>query len=669
MEQQEKNLVFFTKKKIIFISMALLIFITFVVLMSKFFFNIKFDQIFNTISNSFQKNSNFFLWLFLLFGFPIFNCWWRIWPYHIKLKENNIYVEWYNWLIFCFITFLISSITPFAIGSEPYIIYWMSKKGLTAKEATSIVASVMVFNPFIQVLITWPSFFILSASYNDFKADPKWLTSFWLVFFGLMIDLIGTIFWFAISFSKKFHFLINLIINKIRKILKMQYKSKEEIKEEFIINGSFKKKFVKQIKDYKFVTILIIGSLISNFYYYGLLIISFNFIDPNNNLNPGLLFNYINVATTANNFTPIPGAEGSLQAIILIFINASAQKQNTGITINQIQLKNLLDSSVVIWRTFSFYITTIIGAICFFILISKETYKKRRKNKRLATNFVDKTFSILVPVNDNYQSLKYSLKSIFNNHYDNNKIELILINQNPLIDQKIIDLIQKYQNKKTIKIKFYNNYDPRANWSQMIKDAIKNQWVKHEYLHILDPGSFLNLEIFERLNNIESKNDLFIARFRKINQKNLKTKSILSNQYDYNKIDELILKNKKPLVNKNNADLVKKYQNQNIIKIKHEYLNTLDSDNFLNLKSGKIINPFPFSYFSKKEIKNKNKMFVKNINPFNIFVKTELLTNFEPILNVYQEQLKQYLHFIINQAKTMRIISSLAGSHLFLKQQ
>ena len=62
-------------------------------------------------------------------------------------------------------------------------------------------------------------------------------------------------------------------------------------------------------------------------------------------------------------------------------------------------------------------------------------------------------------------------------------------------------------------------------------------------------------------------------------------------------------------------------------------------------------------------------MFVKNINPFNIFVKTELLTNFEPILNVYQEQLKQYLCFIINQAKTMRIISSLAGSYLFLKQQ
>ena len=606
MEQQEKNLVFFTKKKIIFISIAFLIFTTFVILMSKFFFDIKFDQIFNTISNSFQENSNFFLWLFLLFGFPVFNCWWRIWPYHVKLKENNIYVEWYNWLIFCFITFLISSITPFAIGSEPYIIYWMSKKGLTTKEATSIVASVMVFNPFIQVLITWPSFFILSASYNDFKADPKWLTSFWLVFFGLMIDLIGTIFWFAISFSKRFHFLINLIINKIKKILKMQYKSKEAIKEEFITNGSFKKKFIKQIKDYKFVTILIIGSLISNFYYYGLLIISFNFIDPNNNLNPGLLFNYINVATTANNFTPIPGAEGSLQAIILIFINASAQKQNAGITIDQAQLKNLLDSSVVIWRTFSFYITTVIGAICFFILISKETYKKRRKNKRLATNFVDKTFSILVPINDNFEGLKYSLKSIFNNHYDSNKIELILINQNPLIDQKIVDLIEKYQNKNIIKTKFYH-HDPRANWSQMIKDAIKNQWVEHQYLQILDPGSFLNLEIFERLNNVKTKNDIFVARFRKINQK--------------------------------------------------------------TLKSGKIINPFPYSFFSKKEIEAKNKMLTKNLNPFNIFVKTELLAHFHPITDVYQEQLKQYLDFVINQAKTMRIISSLAGSYLFLNQQ
>lgn len=146
--------VFFTKKKIVFITLTLAVFVVFIALLMKYFFNIEMNQIIATLQRAFTENRLFFLWLVLLVGFPIFNCFWRIWPYYLRLKDHNIYVEWYNWIIFCFITFLISSITPFAIGSEPYIIYWINKRGLSTKDAASIVASVMVLNPFVQVLIT-----------------------------------------------------------------------------------------------------------------------------------------------------------------------------------------------------------------------------------------------------------------------------------------------------------------------------------------------------------------------------------------------------------------------------------------------------------------------------------------------------------------------------------
>ena len=512
MESQKPN-VFFTKKKIIFITLGFAIFVVFVFLMSKYFFDIRFDQIFSSIAKSFNENPNFFLWLTLLFGFPIFNSFWRIWPYYLKLREQNIYVEWYNWFIFCFITFLISSITPFAIGSEPYIIYWMSKRGLQTKEAAAIVASVMVLNPWIQVLITWPSFFILASSYQDFQNDPKWLASFWLAFFGLTVDLMGSIFWLTISISKRFHFLINLVINKGRQLLKLSYKNKDEIAEEFVTKAAFKKKFLSHIKRPGYLSMLIIGSLIWNFYYYGLLIISFNFVNPNHNLNPADLFNYINVATTANNFTPIPGAEGSLQAILLIFINAEAVFQGNGANFDQAQLKNLLDSSVVIWRTFSFYLPAILGAFCFFLMIFKESYKARRKHRRAKNGIANKSFTILIPVNQDYQGLKYTLKSVVNNHYYQDQLEVILISQDPFLEQSIQDLIQEYLNKYKY-FKFYEQ-DLRSNWSQMIKKAMENKWINHDYLQILNPGSWLNLEILDRINNLENDVDLYVSRYQR----------------------------------------------------------------------------------------------------------------------------------------------------------
>ncbi len=66
---------------------------------------------------------------------------------------------------------------------------------------------------------------------------------------------------------------------------------------------------------------------------------------PDLPINQGQLFNYTNVATTANNFIPIPGAEGTLQAVLNTFIINS---KDTSITIPQKEFEAITTNTVFI---------------------------------------------------------------------------------------------------------------------------------------------------------------------------------------------------------------------------------------------------------------------------------------------------------------------------------
>ena len=60
-QQEQKDLVFFTKKKIVLITLGIFIFGLFIFLIYKYFFEIEFSIIFATISEAFQQNKLFFL--------------------------------------------------------------------------------------------------------------------------------------------------------------------------------------------------------------------------------------------------------------------------------------------------------------------------------------------------------------------------------------------------------------------------------------------------------------------------------------------------------------------------------------------------------------------------------------------------------------------------------
>ncbi len=378
----KKTNIFFTKKKVISLVISVVVFTLFIYLTSKFFFDIDFVKIGNLFNDSYSKNSqSFFLWLFLLLIFPFYNVWLRIFFYKYKLSfHKNIYVNihWYDWILFSLVTFFFSGVTPFAFGSEPYIIYWLNKKGISVKESTAMVASLNIVSPFVQVLITWPSFFVLCADYSTNATNLAWVGCFWSVFAGLIFDLMGTSFWLLMSLSKNAQLWWNIFLNWIKKIFKKSYKTKDELRYEYVAQESFKNMFIGQMKDWKFVVTTSIGSITWNVLYYCSMIFAFHLMAPDLPINEGQLFNYTNVATTANNFIPIPGAEGTLQAVLNTFIINS---KDASITIPQKEFETITTNTVFIWRTTTFYLVTIIGLLAVILTVTRETIKKYKSRK------------------------------------------------------------------------------------------------------------------------------------------------------------------------------------------------------------------------------------------------------------------------------------------------
>ncbi len=497
---QNTNNTFFTKKKIIIFSVSLIVFIIFIVLTSKFLFDINFNTIGLLLDSSFRTNKLFFLWFFLLLLFPIYNCFLRVVIYFYKLHKKKILVEWYNWAIFCFVTFFISAITPFSMGCEPYIIYWLKKRGLSLKESTAIVASFTILNPFMQVLITWPSFFVICADYGKYSSQLEWLISFWSVFVGLIIDLIGTCFWFMMSASKNAHYFFHLLINKVKKIFKLKYKTKEEIKHEYKDNASFKKVFLEQMKDYKFVIFVSVCSLLWNVLYYCSLIFSFNLVDASLSFNPGDLFNYVNVATTANNFIPIPGAEGSLQAILLMFIKNSVNVPN----LTHQELETITNNSVFIWRTMTFYLTAILGIVALVGLIFKELYKHVVVKIKIKKNIKDDTFTFVIR-NKDITNLESTLLSINSMNYNFEKIEVIIYS-----DIKINKtVLEKYNNIKPITIN-----GKAKNKIAILKYLDQKNLINNSYVNFIDSGDLISYEILLGINHVLRPYDVYACQYK-----------------------------------------------------------------------------------------------------------------------------------------------------------
>ena len=75
------------------------------------------------------------------------------------------------------------------------------------------------------------------------------------------------------------------------------------------------------MRNYKFYIFVLIENVVWNVLLYSSMYFSFVLSGALENISFSDCFNYTNIAVTANNWIPIPGAEGTLQILIITFIN------------------------------------------------------------------------------------------------------------------------------------------------------------------------------------------------------------------------------------------------------------------------------------------------------------------------------------------------------------
>lgn len=245
----------------------------------------------------------------------------------------------------------VSGITPLATGGQPVQVYELHRKGVSISNGTNIaIQSYLIFQ--IAAMILGFTAILLNSILHYFKYTPiiEQMTIIgFIINFGILILLI------AVSFSKSFNKkVVNFFINFLSKISKKIRNNKDKyIKKcnDWCDNYYYNAKILLQHK--KVMIECIILQIISLIIYYSLPFI----IQKALNINSINLLQSISASSyvfITGCYVPIPGASGGMEY---------AFKSYFGNFITNYKLNVLL----ILWRTLTFYMPVILGAIIFNI--------------------------------------------------------------------------------------------------------------------------------------------------------------------------------------------------------------------------------------------------------------------------------------------------------------
>ena len=368
---------FFNKKKIIFISIFLLIFI-FSLLMSFYTLKINPVVIWNLFLERVNNNPLSFLFIVIIFLYPLSRFLYIFSFVRPRLKSLGIKISFIEYFALCAKIVVISAITPFATGWQPYMIYWMKSRGATLYQANAICVSSTVISSSTELVLTTPSFVMISMMFSQISNYAASLTQYWLIVGGIAANVFILLCYLLIGYSKNSHYYISIFFNFILSKFSKVHLSKEEIYEKYLINNEFRNELKYLLSKLKFTLPVLISYLIYMIYYYNTLYLSFISLSNNDyfwdNKNYLDIFNVINVSITANNFIPIPGGEGTIQLSIISLIGSIT-------CINLDTSSNLINNGVGFWRVMTNYIPIIVcsGITLFYFIIKFWLFKGRNK--------------------------------------------------------------------------------------------------------------------------------------------------------------------------------------------------------------------------------------------------------------------------------------------------
>lgn len=260
-----------------------------------------------------------------------------------KFKDNISFKKIFK---IVFVTQFFDGITPSSSGGQPYQIYAFSKENIKVIDGTNIAIQNFIVYQIALVLLGLIA--VLSNKYLNLFDDLGVIKK--LILLGFIINVLVIIGLFSLAFMKKFNKFIVKIIVKVLSKLKI-IKNKEEIiknlnttVENFhdgaIILMKNKFEFVKTIF-FNFVALIL---------FYSIPVIIIYGLGDYTSMN--ILESIIASAHVMliGSFIPIPGASGGLEYAFSQFYGVFI----TGTTLTLVML---------LWRTLTYYLGVIIGAI------------------------------------------------------------------------------------------------------------------------------------------------------------------------------------------------------------------------------------------------------------------------------------------------------------------
>ena len=380
------------KRIIIYIIMSILAIILIIITIT-FVTNVNVGTIVITVAEIRDHTNGIIAgWILLLILSAVVRLIWQIESIRMRFKHYFTGVKVREWVNFGIITIFINTITIFALGSDPYKIWWMAKKGLRLSQATAIILSSGWMIQLTQMLVSYPSlgYLIYMYFYNQEFFIHTYATniSMGLVCTGYCNDLLVFTALTILGYNLKLQFNIARIFNWIRKKIGMSYKSKDVLEEEFISKTKFQKIFLKEMHSFEANFYISFWTIFALLMYYFSMFFALELVvpyDPNQRVK--ILdssfwntYNFANVATVANNFIPIPGSEGTLQFVLISFFNSTITK--LGIP-KDLDLSKTIKQTVFVWRVFNYYLIIIFGFLYVLIIGIRIMIQKNKKRQAL----------------------------------------------------------------------------------------------------------------------------------------------------------------------------------------------------------------------------------------------------------------------------------------------
>lgn len=235
-----------------------------------------------------------------------------------------------------------NGITPFQTGGQPVEIYMLTECGISISKATNYKVQDFIFYQIALVICG-----MAAVCYNHiFKLFPKVKLLQNLVLIGFTIN-IAIVILLLLLYSKKAVDRLSKITIKIAKKLKLKV-SEETINNKFAEYYEASQELKKNKKKIIVGVLLNILSLLSLYIIPLFILYSFNSYDMNI-INTLVSSAYVYLIAA---FVPIPGASGGIEYGFTKFF---------GVFLNG----GLVSATLLVWRTITYYLGIILGAIAF----------------------------------------------------------------------------------------------------------------------------------------------------------------------------------------------------------------------------------------------------------------------------------------------------------------